>query len=329
MTKPQGRKGRRLRRPSKRGGFLAGLLALGLLAFGLLFAGGASAHLRGSGESHHSSHGQHHGEHDGQSSKQQYDHGHNSPPPTPTSHKVTLCHARPADTAKNGWVVITIDDNGVQGDKKVAGHANEHDADIIPVFTYSDGTQFTGKNLGDLSTFGYTGVTGRQVLANGCVLPATSSTTPPPTHSKTPCPPKHTHTPKPTPTPSKTPTPTPTKSTTPPPPPITSTTPATPPPTTTTTVVPPPTQSTTTVPPTHTKSTTPAPTPSTTTATPTTSTSSYTPPGPFNAGDKQLASSSSGSGLGVVVKLVISILAALAAVAGLWLFTRKRGARQI
>lgn len=362
MTKPQGRKGRRLRRPSKRGGFLAGLLAFALLVGGLLFAANASAHSRSHDHGSHSAKGHSSGKHHDHGSWQPPGKGYHHTPqpnpggqtktvswvmvdasgsathitfpqdelspkhnpaaptcghtiqtdvykygtsqdkqtvdglinsgvlnaggdssvyisahfakqpackttspkptpsktPTPTSHKVTLCHARPADTAKNGWVVITIDDNGVQGDKKVAGHANEHDADIIPAFTYSDGTQFSGKNLGGLSAFGYTGVTGQQVLANGCVLPATPSTTPPPT-----------------------------KSTTPPPPPTTSTTPVTPPPTTTTTVVPPPTQSTTTVPPTHTKSTTPAPTPSTTTATPTTvvSTTSLPAPPPGNTGD--------------------------------------------
>lgn len=52
-------------------------------------------------------------------------------PPNPGHDPVTFCHATPPDTAANGWNEITTDDDGV-----LFGHAEEHDADIIPSFQY-------------------------------------------------------------------------------------------------------------------------------------------------------------------------------------------------
>jgi hypothetical protein len=113
-------------------------------------------------------------------------------------HAVTLCHAHPADTAAGGWVQITIDAEGVAGDRQIAGHANEHGADIVPAFTYSNGDVFTGKNLGTV----WGNSTGDEILANGCVIPAADPT---PTETPTVTP---TATPTPTVTPSTEPTPT-------------------------------------------------------------------------------------------------------------------------
>ena len=81
--------------------------------------------------------------------------------------KVTLCHAKPADTAKNGWVEITISANAVIH----AGHAFEHDADIIPPFNFKGGS-FPGKNL----TTVFDGSLGRDILANDCVPPVVTTT---------------------------------------------------------------------------------------------------------------------------------------------------------
>lgn len=91
--------------------------------------------------------------------------------PPPHNGKVTLCHATPPASAKNGWVPITVSTNAVTH----AGHGNHAD-DIIPSFTYYvKSTQHTypGKNL--TTVFG--GSTGAQILANGCALPAAA---PPP-----------------------------------------------------------------------------------------------------------------------------------------------------
>ena len=80
--------------------------------------------------------------------------------------EVTLCHATPPATAANGWNSITIDDDAVVKQ----GHDN-HAMDIIPAFTYwdKDGQHsYPGKNLSTI--FGW-GVTGQQVLDNGCAIP--------------------------------------------------------------------------------------------------------------------------------------------------------------
>lgn len=110
--------------------------------------------------------------------------GRSGPPPHPENgaNKITVCHATPADTAANGWNLITPDDDAVGSNQ--SGHADQHDADIIPAFTYwhkvGNGANatweqrtFPGKNL----TTDFGGVTGQQILDNRCVKP---STPPPP-----------------------------------------------------------------------------------------------------------------------------------------------------
>jgi len=89
--------------------------------------------------------------------------------PPPHNGKVTLCHARPPASAKNGWVQITVSTNAVTHE----GHG-KHADDIIPSFTYyvkSAQHTYPGKNLSTM--FG--GFTGAQILANGCALPAAST----------------------------------------------------------------------------------------------------------------------------------------------------------
>ncbi|MCU1432871.1 MAG: hypothetical protein JWP95_1976 [Actinotalea sp.] len=80
---------------------------------------------------------------------------------------VTICHATPPDTAAQGWHLITPDDDSVVK----SGHGRQHDMDIIEAFTYlaDDGTTqyYPGKNL----TTDFGGVTGQQILDNGCELP--------------------------------------------------------------------------------------------------------------------------------------------------------------
>jgi len=80
----------------------------------------------------------------------------------PHNGKVTLCHATPPATAKNGWVQITVSTSAVTH----AGHG-QHADDIIPAFTYSvKGTQYSypGKNLDTV----FNGTSGRDLLAEGC-----------------------------------------------------------------------------------------------------------------------------------------------------------------
>ncbi|HEU5006940.1 MAG TPA: hypothetical protein VFT67_08215 [Jatrophihabitantaceae bacterium] len=92
--------------------------------------------------------------------------------PPPHNGKVTLCHARPPASAKNGWVQITVSTNAVTHE----GHG-KHADDIIPSFTYyvkSAQHTYPGKNLSTM--FG--GFTGAQILANGCALPAAAAPTP-------------------------------------------------------------------------------------------------------------------------------------------------------
>ncbi len=104
-----------------------------------------------------------------------------TPKPTPTKpgpQKVTLCHATPPDTAKNGWNKITVGVSAVVGP---TGH-NHHAMDIIPPFTYTDRTgthQYPGKNWD---------ATGQAIFANDCmaVAPPTSKPPSPPPTSKPP-----------------------------------------------------------------------------------------------------------------------------------------------
>jgi len=92
---------------------------------------------------------------------------------TPQLVKVTICHATPPDTAAQGWIPITIDDDAIDNH---ASHFTEHDDDIIPAYDYwveDHGVwtklHFDGKNLGTV----FYGVTGAQILAAGCFVPVT------------------------------------------------------------------------------------------------------------------------------------------------------------
>jgi hypothetical protein len=84
------------------------------------------------------------------------------------SHKVTICHATPPDTAANGWVAITVDIASTG--YKQSGHQDQHDADIIPAYNYRGVFVYNGKNL---DTYFY-GALGSDILANGCVSPSES-----------------------------------------------------------------------------------------------------------------------------------------------------------
>jgi hypothetical protein len=82
-------------------------------------------------------------------------------------HKVTICHATPPDTAANGWNSITVDVASVG--YQHSGHQDEHAADIIPAWSYTDGdgntVSYEGKNLATVFQFR----TGADILGNGCV----------------------------------------------------------------------------------------------------------------------------------------------------------------
>lgn len=107
---------------------------------------------------------------------------------------VTICHR--TGSATNPYIQISPDVEGV-----VNGHMDHNQignglgGDIIPVFVF-EGITYS-KNL-DFD-FGH-GVTGAEVLANGCVIPEHHTPTPTPSMSCTP-------TPTPSPSPSCTPTP--------------------------------------------------------------------------------------------------------------------------
>jgi LPXTG-motif cell wall-anchored protein len=89
-------------------------------------------------------------------------------------HKVTICHAHPADSLTGPWVSITVDVASVGYQHQ--GHQSEHDGDIIPPYQYTDveGTTFIFEGKGD-----------QAILENGCaaidVSPTPTPTTPPPT----------------------------------------------------------------------------------------------------------------------------------------------------
>jgi hypothetical protein len=72
--------------------------------------------------------------------------------------KVTLCHATPPDSAKNGYNQLTISANAVFKD----GH-DGHAKDIIPPFTYTNAQNqpalYPGKNWDPA---------GQAIFANGC-----------------------------------------------------------------------------------------------------------------------------------------------------------------
>lgn len=83
----------------------------------------------------------------------------------PPQHLVTICHATPPDTAAQGWVQITVDVASVG--YKHSGHESEHDADIIPPYSYDD-FSYPGKNWSE---------EGQAIWRNGCEVPGTTTTT--------------------------------------------------------------------------------------------------------------------------------------------------------
>ncbi len=114
--------------------------------------------------------------------------------------KVTLCHARPPDTNKNGWIEITVGVAAAIGPK---GH-DHHAMDIIPPFTYQDKSgihQFKGLNWD---------AKGQAVFNNGC-KPVKPSPTPTKSKSVSPTPSKSESV-SPTPSKSESVSPTPSKS---------------------------------------------------------------------------------------------------------------------
>jgi hypothetical protein len=83
--------------------------------------------------------------------------------PPASEHKVTICHAAPPDTAAQGWREIDVDiasSGYLRG-----GHQEEHDADIIPPYTYKD-FSYPGKNWD---------AAGQAIYANGCAVPDPSA----------------------------------------------------------------------------------------------------------------------------------------------------------
>ncbi len=117
--------------------------------------------------------------------------------PPVDDHKVVICHAIPPDTAANGWRQLDVD-IASSGFLK-SGHSTEHDADIIPPYTYLD-FAFEGLNWDAF---------GQAIYENDCEVP-TSTATPTPTPTATLPPPTPTPTATPTATPSVAPSPTPT-----------------------------------------------------------------------------------------------------------------------
>jgi hypothetical protein len=106
-------------------------------------------------------------------------------------HKVTICHAHPADSVTGPWVSITVDVASVGYQQ--SGHQDEHDGDIIPAYSYvnSDYTVFTYPGKGDPS-----------ILEAGCKAAVSPSPTPTPSETpstapteppKSPGPPKTRH----------------------------------------------------------------------------------------------------------------------------------------
>ena len=83
-------------------------------------------------------------------------------PPNP-GHKVDIGHARPPGTAA-GYALTNVD---------VASTGYQHDADIIPPYTYTDNGasfSFPGKNFDAI---------GQAIWNNGCVVPVDTPTPPP------------------------------------------------------------------------------------------------------------------------------------------------------
>lgn len=92
----------------------------------------------------------------------------------PPSHKVTICHAHPADSLTGPWVEITADVASVGYQQ--SGHQDEHDGDIIPPWEYTDA---------EGGVFSYPGKGDQAILENGCVA---LNPSPSPTESPSPSP---------------------------------------------------------------------------------------------------------------------------------------------
>jgi hypothetical protein len=82
--------------------------------------------------------------------------------PPRDSPTITICHARPPETAARGWIAVQVTEASVRFGHNHGAHA----LDIIPAFTFQN-TDYPGKNL----TTVFDGATGAQILANGCVIP--------------------------------------------------------------------------------------------------------------------------------------------------------------
>ncbi len=92
-------------------------------------------------------------------------------------HKVTICHAHPADSLTGPWVSITVDVASVGYQHQ--GHESEHDGDIIPAYSY---VNVEGQ------TFSYAGKGNQAILESGCVALTTPTPTPTVTPTETPSP---------------------------------------------------------------------------------------------------------------------------------------------
>lgn len=92
----------------------------------------------------------------------------------PPEHLVTICHATPPDTAAQGYVQLTVDVASVG--YQHSGHQDQHDADIIPPYSYGD-YSFAGKNWDAAS---------QAIYNNGCQPVTPPPPTQPPTNN---CPP--------------------------------------------------------------------------------------------------------------------------------------------
>jgi len=88
---------------------------------------------------------------------------------------ITFCHAKPADTAANGWNELTTSVFAFFQ----SGHP-QHDADIVPPFNYGPGNNlhFPGMNWN---------ATGQAILANGCEKPNVRIDVPPTPKVDDPC----------------------------------------------------------------------------------------------------------------------------------------------
>ncbi len=97
--------------------------------------------------------------------------------PPRDSPMITICHARPPETAARGWAAVSVTEASVRFGHNHGAHA----LDIIPAFTFQS-TDYPGKNLDTV----FAGFTGAQILANGCVLPTVTPTTGTPSTSGSP-----------------------------------------------------------------------------------------------------------------------------------------------